>query len=55
MSTRSFVTRQRDHRRDRGKSLSNAMVNDVSETEPDAEKALHESDRVTPDVFFPSE
>lgn len=38
MSTRSFVTRQRDHRRDRGKSVSNAMVNDVSETERDAKK-----------------
>ena len=32
MSARGFTTRQRDHRRDRGKPVPNDVVNDVSVT-----------------------
>ena len=38
MSAGSFVARQRDHRRDRGESGSNNVVNDVSKPEQDARK-----------------
>lgn len=38
-----FVTRQRDHRRDRGKSMADAVVNYVSETERDAKKCIRTS------------
>jgi len=56
MSARSFVARQRDHRHDRGKSVSNAVVNDMSETEPDTKNTLDESVWVSPRMFsFPGE
>jgi hypothetical protein len=49
MSAGSFVARQRDHRRDRGKPGSNDVVNDVSKPEQDARKMCIE----TSPVVFP--
>ena len=54
MSARSFVTRQRDHRRDRGKSESNDMVNDVPETEQELKTCIRASQVTGYPLYFPS-
>jgi len=54
MSARSIVTRQRDHRRDRGKSESNDMVNDVPETERELKMCIRASQVTGYPLYFPS-